>query len=196
MVRRGGAGRERPRRAECERHPLAARGAQRRRRPHAQRTASSEQRIADMAATGLANADIAQALFLTVKTVEMHLTAAYRKSTSAAAPSSQRRSAPNPRDGVQGFPRRIAAPGRSPLRPCSIQRRHLRPPAAHDRPALSRPLRAPRLPMLPHGARAFSGRWATPLHWASCSRRTSTSKARGERRVELRRRRIAATRLA
>jgi DNA-binding CsgD family transcriptional regulator len=39
----------------------------------------SEQRIADMAATGLANADIAQELFLTVKTVEMHLTAAYRK---------------------------------------------------------------------------------------------------------------------
>jgi DNA-binding CsgD family transcriptional regulator len=39
----------------------------------------SEQRIAEMAATGASNAEIAQALFLTVKTVEMHLTRAYRK---------------------------------------------------------------------------------------------------------------------
>jgi DNA-binding CsgD family transcriptional regulator len=39
----------------------------------------SERRIADLALSGLANAEIAQELFLTVKTVEMHLTAAYRK---------------------------------------------------------------------------------------------------------------------
>jgi class 3 adenylate cyclase/DNA-binding CsgD family transcriptional regulator/tetratricopeptide (TPR) repeat protein len=39
----------------------------------------SERRIADLALSGLANAEIAQDLFLTVKTVEMHLTAAYRK---------------------------------------------------------------------------------------------------------------------
>lgn len=39
----------------------------------------SEQRIAGMAVAGLANAEIAQELFLTVKTVEMHLTHAYRK---------------------------------------------------------------------------------------------------------------------
>jgi DNA-binding CsgD family transcriptional regulator len=39
----------------------------------------SERRIADMGATGLSNAEIAQELFLTVKTVEMHLTNAYRK---------------------------------------------------------------------------------------------------------------------
>jgi DNA-binding CsgD family transcriptional regulator len=39
----------------------------------------SERRIADMAAGGLSNAAIAQELFLTVKTVEMHLTQAYRK---------------------------------------------------------------------------------------------------------------------
>jgi DNA-binding CsgD family transcriptional regulator len=32
-----------------------------------------------MAATGATNAEIAQALFLTVKTVEMHLTSVYRK---------------------------------------------------------------------------------------------------------------------
>ena len=39
----------------------------------------SERRIADMAAGGLSNPEIAQELFLTVKTVEMHLTHAYRK---------------------------------------------------------------------------------------------------------------------
>ena len=39
----------------------------------------SEARIAELAAGGLANAEIAQELFLTVKTVEMHLTNAYRK---------------------------------------------------------------------------------------------------------------------
>ena len=39
----------------------------------------SERRIADMAAAGLSNAEIAQELFLTVKTIEMHLTHAYRK---------------------------------------------------------------------------------------------------------------------
>ncbi len=40
---------------------------------------SSERRIADLALRGLSNAEIAQELFLTVKTVEMHLTACYRK---------------------------------------------------------------------------------------------------------------------
>jgi len=39
----------------------------------------SERRIAEMAANGTSNAEIAQALFLTIKTVEMHLTHAYRK---------------------------------------------------------------------------------------------------------------------
>lgn len=40
---------------------------------------ASERRIAEMAAAGASNAEIAQGLFLTVKTVEMHLTHAYRK---------------------------------------------------------------------------------------------------------------------
>ena len=39
----------------------------------------SERRVAGLAAEGLANAEIAQALFVTVRTVEMHLSAAYRK---------------------------------------------------------------------------------------------------------------------
>jgi DNA-binding NarL/FixJ family response regulator len=39
----------------------------------------SERRIADMAAAGASNTEIAQALFVTVKTVEMHLSNAYRK---------------------------------------------------------------------------------------------------------------------
>ena len=39
----------------------------------------SERRIVDLAAGGATNAEIAQALFVTVKTVEMHLGNAYRK---------------------------------------------------------------------------------------------------------------------
>jgi DNA-binding NarL/FixJ family response regulator len=39
----------------------------------------SEQRIAELAASGLSNPEIAQRLFVTVKTVEMHLSNAYRK---------------------------------------------------------------------------------------------------------------------
>jgi DNA-binding CsgD family transcriptional regulator len=40
---------------------------------------AGERRIADMAASGASNAEIAQTLFLTVKTVESHLTSCYRK---------------------------------------------------------------------------------------------------------------------
>ena len=39
----------------------------------------SEHRIAQMAAAGQSNTAIAQALFVTIKTVEMHLTSTYRK---------------------------------------------------------------------------------------------------------------------
>ena len=39
----------------------------------------SERRVAEMVAGGLSNADVAQALFVTVKTVEMHLSNVYRK---------------------------------------------------------------------------------------------------------------------
>ena len=39
----------------------------------------SERRVAELAAEGLSNREIAQSLFLTVKTVEGHLTHAYRK---------------------------------------------------------------------------------------------------------------------
>ena len=39
----------------------------------------SERRIADMAASGLSNPEIAQSLFVTVKTVEGHLSGVYRK---------------------------------------------------------------------------------------------------------------------
>ena len=39
----------------------------------------SERRIAEMAAAGLSNPEIAQELFLTVKTIEMHLTRSFRK---------------------------------------------------------------------------------------------------------------------
>ncbi|MGZ6638862.1 MAG: helix-turn-helix domain-containing protein [Solirubrobacteraceae bacterium] len=39
----------------------------------------SERRIVDLAADGASNPEIAQALFVTVKTVEMHVGNAYRK---------------------------------------------------------------------------------------------------------------------
>jgi DNA-binding CsgD family transcriptional regulator len=40
---------------------------------------ASERRIAEMAAAGMSNPEIAQSLLVTTKTVEMHLTGAYRK---------------------------------------------------------------------------------------------------------------------
>jgi DNA-binding CsgD family transcriptional regulator len=40
---------------------------------------ASERRIAELAAAGASNREIAQQLFLTVKTVESHLSSAYRK---------------------------------------------------------------------------------------------------------------------
>jgi DNA-binding CsgD family transcriptional regulator len=40
---------------------------------------ASERRVAEMAAGGLSNPEIAQALFVTKKTVEAHLGSAYRK---------------------------------------------------------------------------------------------------------------------
>ena len=39
----------------------------------------SERRVCELAAEGLSNREIAQALFVTVKTVEGHLAASYRK---------------------------------------------------------------------------------------------------------------------
>jgi DNA-binding CsgD family transcriptional regulator/tetratricopeptide (TPR) repeat protein len=66
------------RRAEDE---LAASGARVRRKSMTGRDAltPSEYRIADMAAGGMSNRQIAQGLFLTARTVETHLTHAYRK---------------------------------------------------------------------------------------------------------------------
>jgi DNA-binding NarL/FixJ family response regulator len=40
---------------------------------------ASERRVADLAAAGQTNRDIAQALYVTPKTVEVHLSSAYRK---------------------------------------------------------------------------------------------------------------------
>jgi len=67
--------------AETARHELAASGV-RVRRPalgEADELTASERRICNMACEGLSNAQIAQALFVTIKTVEMHLTRSYRK---------------------------------------------------------------------------------------------------------------------
>ncbi|HEX2127642.1 MAG TPA: AAA family ATPase [Solirubrobacterales bacterium] len=67
--------------AEAARAELRASGVRVRREPRsgADELTASEERIAGMAAEGLSNAEIAQELFLTVKTVEMHLTQSYRK---------------------------------------------------------------------------------------------------------------------
>jgi DNA-binding NarL/FixJ family response regulator len=40
---------------------------------------ASERRVADLAAGGFSNRDIAQALFVTPKTIEVHLSNSYRK---------------------------------------------------------------------------------------------------------------------
>jgi class 3 adenylate cyclase/DNA-binding CsgD family transcriptional regulator len=65
-------------RAEAE---LAATGARPRRRllSGVESLTASERRVARFAAEGLSNKDIAQALFVTTKTVEVHLSSVYRK---------------------------------------------------------------------------------------------------------------------
>ena len=66
---------------EHARTELRAAGARPRRvaRSGVESLTPSERRVAVLAAEGLSNAEIAQALFVTVRTVEMHLSAAYRK---------------------------------------------------------------------------------------------------------------------
>ena len=57
----------------CRRAPTAPRGR------GVDALSAQERRIATMATEGLGNREIAEALFLTRRTVEMHLTGAYRK---------------------------------------------------------------------------------------------------------------------
>ncbi|HEV2811929.1 MAG TPA: helix-turn-helix transcriptional regulator, partial [Solirubrobacteraceae bacterium] len=67
--------------AERARQELGAAGA-RPRRPRVtgvESLTASERRIASLAAEGLSNPEIAQALFVTTKTVEAHLSNVYRK---------------------------------------------------------------------------------------------------------------------
>lgn len=67
--------------ATTARQELAASGVRirRERLTGAESLTPSEHRIAEMAASGRTNAEIGQALFVTVKTIEMHLTNIYRK---------------------------------------------------------------------------------------------------------------------
>ena len=60
---------------------LVAAGARPRRDPIESRSrlTASELRVARMAADGMTNREIAQALFLSMRTVEIHLTNTYRK---------------------------------------------------------------------------------------------------------------------
>ncbi|WP_436536051.1 AAA family ATPase [Actinoplanes sp. HUAS TT8] len=63
-------------RADEELHAIEAGGAGRKSRPL---LTTQQHRVAELAAAGLQNEEIAQTLFVTVKTVEWHLTQAYRK---------------------------------------------------------------------------------------------------------------------
>jgi len=65
--------------AERARRELAASGGRVPARPDATELTASEQRVAELAASGLSNPQIPQRLFVTIKTVEMHLSNAYRK---------------------------------------------------------------------------------------------------------------------
>ena len=67
--------------AERAHEELVAAGARPRRRvlTGVDALTPSERRIAAMAAEGLSNREIAQALFITLRTVEMHLSNAFRK---------------------------------------------------------------------------------------------------------------------
>jgi DNA-binding CsgD family transcriptional regulator len=67
--------------ADSARSELRASGirVQRKQATGADALTPSERRIAELAASGLSNREIAQELFLTIKTIEMHLTHAYRK---------------------------------------------------------------------------------------------------------------------
>ena len=73
--RRGGAGQACAGRIGCHRRPrprtLALTGVE--------ALTPSERRVARMAARGVANKEIAEALFVTVKAVEAHLSSVYRK---------------------------------------------------------------------------------------------------------------------
>jgi DNA-binding CsgD family transcriptional regulator len=60
---------------------------------------ASERRVAELAAAGMSNPEIAQALFVTLNTVEGHLRHAYRKlsiSSRGQLPAALRSSAPQP----------------------------------------------------------------------------------------------------
>ena len=66
------------------RRPRATSSSSRGRAPVAPRSAAStltasERRVAQLAASGLTNKEAAQALFVTLKTVETHLASVYRK---------------------------------------------------------------------------------------------------------------------
>ena len=83
--------------ARTELHATGARPRARRRRAAPEALTPSERRVADLAAEGSTNRDIAQALFVTPKTVEVHLTQRLPQARDPLAARARGRSPP-PRD--------------------------------------------------------------------------------------------------
>jgi DNA-binding CsgD family transcriptional regulator len=92
---------------ERARHELVASGARPRRimRSGVDALTPSELRVASLAADGLSNREIAQALFVTLRTVEVHLTHAYQKldiSSRGQLPAALTASRPRPARAAAG----------------------------------------------------------------------------------------------
>ena len=106
-VRSGTARGARRRRAAGDGRPTAAAGP-----PRYRALTPSEARVAELAASGRSNREIAQDLFVTLATVETHLTRVYRKVESTAASAWPRRWPPRTAADCQP-PRRLAPANRA-----------------------------------------------------------------------------------
>ena len=123
--------------AHAARQELAASGIRLRRMTvsGADSLTASERRITYMAAEGKSNAEIAQALFVTIKTVEMHLTHAYRKlgiKGRAGLPASQPETQDDPLPAATGARGPLAVHERSlPAHPVPRRRFNRYSPSIH-----------------------------------------------------------------
>jgi DNA-binding CsgD family transcriptional regulator len=124
--------------AERGNEELAATGARRRNvfRTGVDELTPTQRRVAQMAAEGMSNKAIAQALFVTVKTVEVHLSGVYRKldinsraqldeaRLSGAKPGAKRSSLPDRPSPAARQPKRLGIGLGSPLMRTAAERGH------------------------------------------------------------------------